>query len=194
MSLYTKEELAAARAARKAEREREKELLKGKTKEQQREIKRVLKEQKEEKKVADKVAKLDSDNIEALHGMIMKYAGDAIEKRAQELAQAKADETVAQWEEVKNGKELQDKVCLEFTTPQLIRIFDGWFTLRYLFSIKTGVTDKDGNEIETDFYCCSKDVSLLPESKRPKRNDAIFNAYGVEVYGFAIIAPSTAFM
>lgn len=193
MSLYTKEELAAAREAKKAERAREKELLKGKNKEEKAEIKRRLAKAKLAHDTANKVAKLNNENLKALQDMIKQFAGDAIEKRAKELADRKAKDFVAKIKKVKNGKHLNGRTEISFTIPQLIRTFDGWFTLQYLFSMKTGVTDDNGKEIDSDFYVCSKDCTLMKESERPKRNDAIFNAFGVEVYGYCIIAPASAF-
>lgn len=85
---------------------------------------------------------------------------------------------------------IHNRTYTEFTTEQLINIFGGWYTLRYLFSVKS--TSKDV-EIETDYYVCSRDVSLMDINSRPKLNEPIFKQFGVEVYGYAIIAPSTAF-
>lgn len=193
MSLYTKEELEARRAAAKAERARKKELLKGKTKEEKREIERQLAQEKLAKDTAAKITRLNDKSLQCVKDMIAEVAADAMEKRAKELADKKLKKFCAKIEDVKNGKPFYNRSEISFTVPQLVRIFGGWFTLQYIFTAKTGVMDENGNEMETDFYVCSKDVALMKETERPKRNEAVFNAFGVVVYGYAIIAPASAF-
>ena len=87
------------------------------------------------------------------------------------------------------------KIYRKFTCEELIKIFGGWFTLRYLFSVQDEkqVNPLTGKPIETDFYVCSQDVSGMSKKDLPPRNEALHKQFGVDVYGFCIIAPSTAF-
>ena len=88
-----------------------------------------------------------------------------------------------------------DKIYRKFTCDELIKIFGGWFTLRYLFSVQDEkqVSPLTGKPIETDYYVCSQDVSGLSKKDMPMRNEALHKQFGVDVFGFCIIAPSTAF-
>ena len=88
-----------------------------------------------------------------------------------------------------------NKIYRKFTCDELIKIFGGWFTLRYLFSVQseTEVSPLTGKPIETDFYVCSQDVSHMRVNERPPYNEVLHKQFGVDVYGFCIVAPSTAF-
>ena len=113
------------------------------------------------------------------------------EKRAQYLA-----ELEAHWaEEREKIKQDREKAYRKFTCPELIKIFGGWFTLTYAFSEKYMTKGKGGKtvEAERDYYICSQDVNHMDVNSRPALNKVIQNAYGKDVYGFAIIAPATAF-
>ena len=101
----------------------------------------------------------------------------------------------AHWaEEREKLKEDREKAYRKFTCPELIRIFGGWFTLTYAFSVKKMQKIKGKTvEVETDYYICSQDVNHFAVNERPALNKIILNEYGKEVYGFAIIAPASAF-
>ena len=106
-------------------------------------------------------------------------------------AESKVANLMMQIPDMQNGVRIHDKVYCKFNTDQLLAIFGGWFTLNYAFSTK--YQNSDGTESETDYYVCSQDVSGLRKNERPPLNKPLYEAFGVEVYGFAIIAPSTAF-
>ena len=86
-----------------------------------------------------------------------------------------------------------DRAYRKFSCQELIGIFGGWFTLTYAFSIKSQQLTDKGEPVETDFYICSQDVSQMDVNNRPPVNLAILREFGKTVYGFAIIAPATAF-
>ena len=77
----------------------------------------------------------------------------------------------------------------KFSCEKLISIFGGWFTLSYLFTVQ----NNDKEHTTTDFYVASQDVSLMRANERPKVNRVIKQQFGKTVYGFAIIAPVSAF-
>ena len=77
----------------------------------------------------------------------------------------------------------------KFSCEKLISIFGGWFTLSYLFTVQ----NDDKEHTTTDFYVASQDVSLMRANERPKVNQVIKKQFGKTVYGFAIIAPCSAF-
>ena len=85
------------------------------------------------------------------------------------------------------------RVYKKFSCKELLMIFGGWFTLSYLFSIKNDIVGKDGIEGETDFYICSQDCSGVDINNRPALNTVIKREFNKDVYGFAIIAPASAF-
>ena len=102
----------------------------------------------------------------------------------------------AHWEEEREKlKEDREKAYRKFTCPELIKIFGGWFTLTYAFSEKYMTRGKGRKmiEAERDYYIASQDVNHLDVNSRPALNKVIQNAYGKDVYGFAIIAPASAF-
>lgn len=112
----------------------------------------------------------------------------------EEAAQAGKSKRVRKYETVK-VKVPYDRNIINFTAPELIELFGGWFTLTYAFSqpVRTDMVNKDGLPIMRDFYICSRDVSSIPPSMRPKKNAAIKKLFDKDVYGFAIIAPANAF-
>ena len=112
------------------------------------------------------------------------------ERRAREIMDAKVKTIRKKIGEAKRGRRTAgNREYEKFSCEQLINLFGGWFTLSYLFSVK----NNDPEDTETDFYVCSQDVSLLRANERPKVNQVIKKQFGKTVYGFAIIAPSTAF-
>ena len=108
-------------------------------------------------------------------------ADSVIASRLDKLSQQVHDASTGK---VKKG----NKEYLKFTTAELLEIFDGWFTLRYVFSVE------NGDDTETDFYVCSKDYSGCAKKDRPERNQAIYNKFGIDTYGLTIIAPASAFI
>ena len=118
--------------------------------------------------------------------------GRAIKKEAQKIVEQKAEEVRQEITNVRRGRP-RDRVYRKFSCQELIAIFNGWFTLTYAFSIQNDELSPNGEPIETDFYICSQDVSQMDVNKRPPVNLAIQREFGKTVYGFAIIAPATAF-
>lgn len=115
---------------------------------------------------------------------------NAIRKHEQYLQQLEEH-----WaEEREKLKEERERAFRKFSCPELIRLFGGWFTLTYAFSVKKMV--KSGRktvEVNTDYYICSQDVSHMDVNSRPGVNKIIQKEYGKDVYGFALIAPASAF-
>lgn len=87
-----------------------------------------------------------------------------------------------------------DRCIMKFTCDELIKIFGGWFTLQYAFStFDDKQLTKKGEPLETIYYVCSQDVSGVSVNERPGINEAISRLIGKDIYGFAIIAPASAF-
>lgn len=88
-----------------------------------------------------------------------------------------------------------DRKIINFTTAELLELFGGWFTLTYAFSkpARPDMLNPDGTPIMRDYYICSRDVSAMLPSDRPKKNAAIKKLFDKDVYGYAIIAPASAF-
>lgn len=79
-----------------------------------------------------------------------------------------------------------DREYIKFTSQELIELFGGWFTMRYVFTIKKGNS-------ETDYYICHRDYIGCDKKNLPPRNEAVFKKLGIETYGLTIIAPASAF-
>lgn len=134
---------------------------------------------------------------------------EAAQKKAEEKAEkrrlkevkkaereAKIEEKLLQhWQREKQKLATErEREFKKFNCPELIRMFGGWFTLTYAFSIKTTTKVKNvTRESETDYYICSQDCSQIDVNKRPGLNKAIKREFDKDVYGFAIIAPASAF-
>lgn len=88
-----------------------------------------------------------------------------------------------------------DRKIMNFTTAELLELFGGWFTLTYAFSkpARPDMLNPDGTPIMRDYYICSRDVSAMKPSERPAKNAAIKKLFDKDVYGYAIIAPASAF-
>ena len=110
------------------------------------------------------------------------------------LEEARKPKRVRKYETVK-VKVPYDRTIMNFTTPELLELFGGWFTLTYAFSkpARPDMLNPDGTPIMRDYYICSRDVSAIPPSERPKKNAAIKKLFDRDVYGYAIIAPASAF-
>ena len=87
-----------------------------------------------------------------------------------------------------------DRQVLNFTTAELLELFGGWFTLTYAFSEEhKDKFNADGSPVMRDYYICSRDVSAMRASERPKKNAVIKKLFDKDVYGYAIVAPASAF-
>lgn len=146
----------------------------------EKQTKRMSKIEEAQKKEAARlsaIAKLNKDN---------ELLADAME--------AAKPKHVRKYETVK-VKVPYDRKIMNFTTPELLDLFGGWFTLTYAFSkpARQDMLNPDGTPIMRDYYICSRDVSSIPPSMRPKKNAAIKKLFDKDVYGYAIIAPASAF-
>ena len=119
----------------------------------------------------------------------------------QERLDAIQEEQKRQAEEQKRRLQGEFKVkipaerrSMKFTCDELIKLFGGWFILGYAFStFSEKEFDRNGKPIETIYYVCSQDVSEMRINERPAVNEAISRLIGKKVYGYAIIAPASAF-
>ena len=134
------------------------------------------------------------EQTDVINTMIKSVCQDAIQTAAIKIANEKFAKFEQQIPNIQIGKVFNREYVRPFTSEQLIKIFGGWFTCKYLFSMNLGEKRPvDGKEVETDFWICSQDVSMMRANERPPRNEPIYKQFGVEVFGFAIIAPSSAF-
>lgn len=87
-----------------------------------------------------------------------------------------------------------ERRIVKFTCDELLKIFGGWFTLQYAYSTfdNMHLTAK-GEPVETIYYVASQDVYGMRVNERPGINEAVSRLVGKDVYGFAIIAPASAF-
>lgn len=176
---------------------------------------REAKEEARAKKNAEKVAKRKAKEAERAQKKAAKEAEKAEKQAEREIKQAakvkhnkkfETEEAREQavlyaqndWDDelkrIKDSFRIGEKIYRRFSCQELIAMFGGWFTLTYAFTIKNDVVCKVTNEEpETDFWICSQDVSGMKVNERPPLNTAIMKATGKAVYGFAIIAPSSAF-
>lgn len=146
----------------------------------------IKKRSNNEKKITPRLAKY-----------IQEKAGEIITEEYQQqvlsAAKAKVKELHMRIPEAMGGRiRASERVYCKFNTAQLLAIFGGWFTLNYAFTVP--YTNNNGTESEMDFYICSQDLSETPKNERPPLNKPLKKAFGIEIYGFAIIAPESAFM
>ena len=152
---------------------------------------------KAEKKAAREAKRNAAKQLIAEHDAVMHEFNPAQSKEIRKIVgqelERKVFRQVRQVETVDISE--KGKIYRKFTCEELIKIFGGWFSLRYLFSVQseTEVSPLTGKPIETDFYVCSQDVSGMTAKERPALNEALHKQFGVDVFGFCIIAPSTAF-
>ena len=157
---------------------------------------RPTKEQKAKMEAA--LAKLDEQQNKKISVLLDEVENNnsivaqVIRAEAQKIVEQKAEEIRQEITKVRRVLR-RDRVYKKFSCQELIAIFNGWFTLTYAFSIQNDELSPNGEPIETDFYICSQDVSQMDVNKRPPVNLAIQREFGKTVYGFAIIAPATAF-
>lgn len=118
----------------------------------------------------------------------------ANDEETADAAEQKKARRVRRYETMK-VKVPYDRKIMNFTTPELLELFGGWFTLTYAFSkpVRADMLNADGTPVMRDYYICSRDVSAIPPSERPEKNAAIKKLFDRDVYGFAIIAPASAF-
>ena len=145
---------------------------------------------KSKAQVAEEEKKIQVLKEEAEHSNSI--IAQVIRNEAQKIVERKADEAREAISRVRRGRP-SDRVYRKFSSQELIAIFNGWFTLQYAFSIKNDEITTSGEQVETDFYICSQDCSQMDVNHRPPVNLAIQREFGNTVYGFAIIAPATAF-
>ena len=119
--------------------------------------------------------KLIEDKAAKIASKIMDDKAEAIQKKIKEARKGRPSSGMREYE--------------KFSCEKLIAIFGGWFTLSYLFTVQ----NDDKEHTTTDFYVCSQDISLMRANERPKVNRVIKQQFGKTVYGFAIIAPISAF-
>ena len=148
--------------------------------------KKIEKQTKRKRKI-EEAAEKTKKRIEAIAKL---WSDD----KKEEASQIDKPKRVRKYETVK-VKVPYDRTIMNFTTPELLELFGGWFTLTYAFSkpARTDMLNPDGKPIMRDYYICSRDVSSLPPSLRPKKNAAIKKLFDKDVYGYAIIAPASAF-
>lgn len=158
---------------------------------QEREAKRKAAREKLKKERTATERKLTPEVIELIEKEADRIVKEAYKREVKKLAQEKFEQFRTQLPDATGGMRVHDKVYCKFSNEQLLAIFGDWFTLKYAFTTK--YQNSDGTESETDFYVCSQDVSGKRKNERPPLNRPLYKAFGVEVYGFAIIAPSTAF-
>ena len=128
---------------------------------------KAAKEAKREKKIAE------------LHALVDRVEGKARRTRKYETMKVKVP---------------YDRQVLNFTTAELLELFGGWFTLTYAFSEeRKGMFKADGSPVMRDYYICSRDVSAMRSNERPKKNAVIKKLFDKDVYGYAIVAPASAF-
>lgn len=135
-------------------------------------------------KLNKEIAELIRNEAETIIPIVFK-------REIEKAAESKIANLMMQIPDIQNGVRIHDKVYCRFSSEQLLAIFGDWFTLKYAFTTK--YQNSDGTESETDYYVCSQDVSGKRVNERPPLNMPLYKAFGIEVYGFAIIAPSTAF-
>ena len=187
--VLTAEEARAQRAAVLAERqltaeETAQEFLQQVDPERAKKIEKKTKRMEKIEAAAKKeAARLSA--IEKLH---------ANEEAAGDAAEQKKVRRMRRYETMK-VKVPYDRKIMNFTTPELLELFGGWFTLTYAFSkpVRPDMLNVDGTPVMRDYYICSRDVSAILPSERPKKNAAIKKLFDRDVYGFAIIAPASAF-
>ena len=129
---------------------------------------KAAKEAKRQKKIAE------------LHALVDRVEGKARRTRKYETVKVKVP---------------YDRQVLNFTTAELLDLFGGWFTLTYAFSkpVRADMLNADGTPVMRDYYICSRDVSAMRASERPKKNAVIKKLFDKDVYGYAIVAPASAF-
>ena len=176
---------------------------------------RYTEEEMRERRLAVEAARAEKEAKKAARANKRNAAKKLIEEWNEEHDKGKSEFSPAQSKEIRKivGRVLEEKVFQpmqqvetvdiskdgkiyrKFTCEELIKIFGGWFSLRYLFSIQDEkqVSPLTGKPIETDYYVCSQDVSGMSKKDLPPRNEALHKQFGVDVFGFCIIAPSTAF-
>ena len=132
----------------------------------------------------------DDIDIEKESEAFKKIIENEAQKKAIEIVECKTKAIQKKIKQAHKGRPSSGMREYEkFSCEKLIAIFGGWFTLSYLFTLQ----NDDKEHTTTDFYVASQDVSLMRANERPKVNQVIKKQFGKTVYGFAIIAPVSAF-
>ena len=71
----------------------------------------------------------------------------------------------------------------KLTTPELLKIFRGWFTMRYFATMKR---DKVKN-YHPDLYLITKNLHDVPRKQWPPYNEIASNLFHQEIYGIAML-------
>lgn len=152
-------------------------------------FKKRVKKQKDQ--AAEDAAKVKADEARKAiienNELIREYIEQHATEKADRMARERIAVLLAQIPDAMANKGVGQILYKRFTCKELMRMFGGWFTLTYAFSTK------NADDTETDFYICSQDVSGIAVNDRPQVNKIIEREFGKTVYGFAIIAPSSAF-
>lgn len=144
---------------------------------------------------------VDTRDIEdkELNELTKKELDQVVRRRAVRMAnrmiENKAEELEKKIKDLRSGNIAPGgREYLKFSSQELIALFGGWFTLNYAFTIKDEqVLDKHGRPQETDYWICSRDYTDVPRKEWPLMNLPIKRQFGKEVYGYAIVAPASAF-
>lgn len=148
----------------------------------------IFKHNEENRLKLSRLTKEQRNILEAIKPHVQEMVINHISLVADSVIASRLERLMKEVHDVSNGKVKKgDKEYLKFTTAELLEIFNGWFTLRYVFSVE------NGDDTETDFYACSKDYSGCDKKDMPERNQAIFKKFGIDTYGLTIIAPTSAF-
>lgn len=179
-----REAMLAKQAAEQAAQEAQSQPEQAATDPEAKEKKKAAKAAKRKKKIEDAQEKEAKrmEAIENLHELV------DLHEAAREIKRTRKYETI-------KVKVPYNRTVLNFTTAELLRLFGGWFTLTYAFSLARNdkQLNADGTPVMQDFYICSRDVAALEPSERPKKNAAIKALFDKDVYGYALIAPASAF-
>lgn len=150
-------------------------------------FKNYKKSKTDEKPKLSRLTKDERHILENLKPFIADYISDFLSDVSDIIIKHRLNKTLNDIQNVSDGKmQIGDREYVHFTSQELIEIFGGWFTLRYVFTIKNGKT-------ETDYYICHRDYTGCDKKNLPPRNEAVFKKYGIETYGLTIIAPASAF-
>lgn len=137
-----------------------------------------------------KLSRLSKDERLILNNLkpyVQEFVAELLSEISDTIAKHRINQLLKDIQSANDGKVTKsDREYIEFTSQELIELFGGWFTLRYVFTIKKG-------DSETDYYICHRDYTGCDKKNLPPRNEAIFEKYGIETYGLTIIAPASAF-
>lgn len=150
-------------------------------------FKNYKKSKTDEKLKLSRLTKDERNILNNLKPFIDDYISEFLSDVSDIIIKHRLNQMLNDVQKASEGKmQIRDREYVHFTSQELIDIFGGWFTLRYVFTIKN-------NETETDYYICHRDYTGCDKKNLPPRNEAIFKKYGIEIYDLSIIAPASAF-